>query len=121
MKMREQLFDNANRAGTEPRQEVPTMGKRLLKFHIEDDRPAACYRATCENGYRWEEQLHEYVSGYDDRTKREALSALRNRIAEGPPEVCDDPDCEWCHGADGKPRAYWTTWTKDDRVWYDQA
>lgn len=64
---------------------------------VEDDRPAGCYRATAPNGYRWEPGLHELVAWYEvPFFAAEAREALAEDLRGRTPEICDDPDCDWC-------------------------
>lgn len=76
---------------------------------VADDRSTASYLATCEEGYRFDQDLHELVACYWDGVHRvttarrvEALADMLERI-EGPggyvPEPCDDPQCGMCDRA----------------------
>ena len=70
-----------------------------LGVNFEVDEGAVCYRATCNDGYRWEEGLHEFIAVWEpfwtgDRAK--AREDLFERLDGEAQEVCDETGCDWC-------------------------
>lgn len=72
-----------------------------------DDPECGCYRATCRNGYAFDNGvLHELIGDYSEswqpiRARIAALRDLESRFATTnrpgyTAAPCTDPNCEWC-------------------------
>lgn len=71
---------------------------------LELDEMSQCYRATCPEGYCFEEGLHEVIAVFGDGiigngwSKAEARADLLDRLREDVPtiEICRTVPCDWC-------------------------
>lgn len=74
------------------------------RVEVYDDRDTGSYLASCEQGYRFDFDLHELVACYWNGMvttvqRLEALVDLLGRLIKPGgyvPELCDDPSCDWC-------------------------
>lgn len=52
-------------------------------------------RVTAPDGMRWAVELHQFVDCTNAPWEPD-FDDMLDRMSKGP-EVCDDPECEWCH------------------------